>query len=73
MDSYSKSGTFRLFRKMPSFWDGFAAMVDMTPNMARYQQDDSAQEADAKSLKSDWQAVGNDLRETLQRYERKHA
>lgn len=70
-DIFKNSPTFRLFKREPSFADGFASIVDMTPSTERYNQDDTPKEADVNSLKADWQAVGDDLREVIKKYERR--
>ena len=66
---FKNSSTFRLFKKEPSFVDGFASLVDMTPNLSRYNQDATENEADRNSLRADWSAIGDDLRGAIRQYE----
>jgi hypothetical protein len=59
--------SFRLFDH-PSFWGGFASLLDFRPNIAKYHTDKSEREADLKSLAADWTAVGADLKTALVSY-----
>ena len=68
---FKNSYTFRLFKKEPSFTDGFASLIDMTPNVDRYHQDITPEEADTNALQSDWKSIGNDLYKTIKKYESK--
>jgi len=60
--------TFRLFKR-PSFIAGMAALLNFGGNINKYSADSSGQEADANSLKSDWTAIGNDMRTAITDYE----
>lgn len=64
-------GTFRLFKKEPSFMDGVASIVDLSPNQSRYNYDLNEKEADINSLQEDWRVIGNDLWNTMKNYEHK--
>jgi len=68
---YQSSHTFRLFQKHPSFLDGLASLVDMSPNASRYHQNKSGEEADSEALRADWYAIGADLWQAVRQYERK--
>lgn len=68
---FKNSLTFRLFKKEPSFADGMASLIDMSPNLSRYNQDKTGNQADVNSLRADWQAIGDDLRETIEDYGQK--
>ncbi len=64
MSSY-ESYTFRLFKKTPSFFDGFFSVIDMSPTVNRYKVNKEGKEADLKSLQADWFAVGEDLKSVI--------
>ena len=66
---FRKSPTFRLFKREPSFSDGIATLIDMSPNLTRYNQDDTENEADINSLRADWYAIGHDMLKTIEDYE----
>jgi hypothetical protein len=67
-EAFRNSPTFRLFKREPSFIDGVASLVDHSPNLERYRQDRTPQEADVNSLRADWFAIGNDLHEAINAY-----
>jgi hypothetical protein len=52
---------------MPSFWTGLARVFDLGATMSRhsYVHWDSPEEADWVAIRSDWEAVGDDLRVAL--------
>lgn len=68
-----ESQTFRLFKRMPSFIDGVASLIDFSPNRFRYNYDIAPNEADINSLRADWFAIGDDLRKTIEKYEREQS
>lgn len=53
--------TFRLFDR-PSFWQGFAGLLDFRPNVERYHTNRSEAAADLNSIAADWKAVGRDIK-----------
>jgi len=59
--------TFQLFT-YPSFLEGVGQLVDVTGSLNRYKTTDTDPEADTKALKSDWEAVGSDLRTAIKEY-----
>ena len=61
--------TFRLFSE-PSFLDGFVSMVNFEKLMKKYNTDETDALADGNAIKSDWEAVGSDIRCALFEYER---
>lgn len=65
------SGTFRLFKKLPDFFLGFASAFDMGATIDIYHKDESAQLADYNALKSDWEVTGQDLQFALETYGQK--
>jgi len=68
--SIGESYTFRLFKQMPSFWGGFASLVNLSPSEKKYNYDATADDADINALRADWCAVGDDLRNAIKDYER---
>jgi hypothetical protein len=50
------------------FWEGMARVLDVGGTMVVYNESPSIEEADARALSSDWQAVGDDLRNTMNIY-----
>ena len=52
--------TFRLFA-VPSFIEGTARVVDLGATLEFYNEDDTSNEADMKSILSDWKATGKDM------------
>lgn len=70
---FENSYTFRLFKKEPSFIDGAASLIDISPNILRYNQDQTEKEADINSLRADWYAIGGDLWNAIEQYEQKQA
>lgn len=45
----------------PSFWEGFARLLDFGSTLSEYNQCETGDEADAIALFMDWNAVGKDL------------
>ncbi|MDE2188437.1 MAG: hypothetical protein KGJ35_01770 [Patescibacteria group bacterium] len=68
-DIFKNSLTFRLFKKRPSFFEGASSLLDLGANVQRYNLSSTDDEADYEALKSDWQAVGDDLRSSIKTYE----
>ena len=60
--------TARLFAR-PSFAEGVARVIDIGGTLNIYNRDVTEQEADAKALSSDWWAIGDDLRYSLQKHQ----
>lgn len=53
----------------PSFLTGIARILDPQGKLNTYNTSESAQLADARAIRSDWLAVGDDLRSAIQSYE----
>jgi hypothetical protein len=70
---FKKSPTFRLFKREPSVLEGISRILDVGSNSQKYNNSNTENEADSRALKSDWQAVGNDLRSSIKQYEQKLA
>ena len=62
-------GTYLLLRKKPAFLRGAARAIDLgaTLNRDAYGVSRSAHEADSSAIRSDWIAVGRDLRSALKK------
>lgn len=56
----------------PSFWEGVARLIDFGGALNVYHSSETEEEADEKAIRSDWEAVGGDMRAALQRAERKY-
>ena len=61
--------SFRLFAR-PTFLEGTARVFDFTNILQRYRYDATDDKADANALRSDWMAVGDDIRHVIGDYER---
>jgi hypothetical protein len=68
--SLERSYTFRLFKRLPSFWNGFASLINFSSNKNNYRYDATPDEADINALRADWHAIGGDLRHAIKTYER---
>jgi hypothetical protein len=51
-----------------NFWEGMARVLDVGGTMVVYNESPTIEEADMRALSSDWQAVGDDLRNTMNIY-----
>ncbi|MGE5596082.1 MAG: hypothetical protein ACM3S1_08620 [Hyphomicrobiales bacterium] len=60
---------YRLFAA-PSFFSGLARIWDWSGAINTYNRDATPVEADYAAIRSDWEAVGDDMRGALSRYER---
>ncbi len=60
--------TFRLFRDSPSFLEGTVSMLDFSDGTQLYNYDKTEKEADLNSIRADWLAVGNDLKNAIDEY-----
>jgi hypothetical protein len=56
--------SFRLFAR-PTFLEGAARIFDFTSVLQNYRSDATEAEADTNALRSDWMAVGDDIRQAL--------
>jgi hypothetical protein len=63
--------SFRLFAR-PTFTEGVARVFDFANVLQKYRYDTTDHEADANALRSDWMAVGDDIRHAIGVYERHH-
>lgn len=60
--------TFILFAQ-PSFWGGFGQLLDFGNTLFVYNESVTPEQADYFATKSDWAAVGNDIRRAIRRLE----
>lgn len=56
----------------PSFWEGVARALDLGGTLTQYNRAIDGRQADYLAMKSDWMAVGNDLRTAMGAFEREH-
>lgn len=55
---------------MPSFITGIARILDPFGTLNTYNTSSSGEEADYDALRSDWKAVGDDIRYAIRSYKR---
>ena len=61
--------TYRLFA-LPSFLEGFVRIADIGATLNVYNESPAAVSADAVAIASDWKAVGADITDAINAYER---
>ncbi len=66
------STSYRLFAK-PSFIEGVSRLLDLGATLQRYNDSVDENQADSQALKSDWKAIGNDLKSSIRTYEQRIA
>jgi hypothetical protein len=57
--------TFQLFGRENSFLNGMGDIFDFRKNINKYNTSNSDKEADEKSIRSDWFAIGNDMKKVI--------
>lgn len=67
MNTQNSNRTFRLFAT-PSFLEGFNRNADWAGTLDIYNENETEDEADYLALKSDWFAVGDDIRTAILKY-----
>jgi len=67
-EAFKNSPTFQLFKHEPSAVSGMATLLDLGSTLNRYVTSKTENDADRKALKSDWQAVGNDMKSSIDSY-----
>lgn len=60
--------TYRLGNN-PSFISGYAMALDIRAVSLKFNESKTAEEADEKALKSDWEVVGLDIQQAMKQYE----
>jgi hypothetical protein len=53
----------------PSFWSGMARVVDLGGTLNEYNYSISPRKADYYAIRSDWNVVGDDIREAVNKYD----
>jgi hypothetical protein len=64
---------FGLLYAAPSFLEGVARSLDIGDTLTEYNDSESGSAADLQALRSDWLAIGNDLRKAMTQFEKDHA
>ena len=60
--------TFYLFAK-PSFIEGYGRLFDVGGSLNSYNESTTAEEADLTALRTDWKAIGLDIKKATEKYE----
>jgi hypothetical protein len=68
MSHYQNSPTFRLFGSTPSFIKGVGRVFDFSQSLDSYNTSSTPEQADFDAIKSDWQAVGGDIKDSIEQY-----
>lgn len=63
------SGKSSFLFAYPSFTRGMARVLDLGATYVPYNQSESGDIADFKALRSDWLQVGEDIKNSMERYE----
>ncbi len=56
-----------LFAK-PSFIEGMARVIDLGSTLQEYNVSETVEEADARAIGKDWQAIGCDIKKSIETY-----
>ncbi len=56
----------------PSFVEGIARLVDFSAALNVYNQSSTPEAADARALRADWEAIGDDLRAATEQVRREY-
>ncbi len=59
---------FGLLYATPSFLEGVARAIDIGDTLTDYNGSEDGAQADARALRSDWKAVGDDMRRASAQY-----
>lgn len=68
MESYSD-----FLYARPSFLEGVARIFDFGGTLNEYNDSPTGQEADAAAIRSDWEAIGQDMRAAIEAFRREEA
>lgn len=52
----------------PSFMGGIARLFDLTGTLNIYNESGTGEKADVRALRQDWKAIGDDLRDAVEKY-----
>ena len=55
----------------PSFVEGMARVMDLGSTLQVYNESNTEKEADSRAIQKDWEAVGEDVYNALDKYEQK--
>ena len=64
---------FGLLYATPSFIEGIARSIDIGDTLTEYNGSENGTLADIRALRSDWLAVGDDLRQAMMQFEQDNA
>jgi len=64
----TKSGYAGFLFADPSFLQGVASVIDLGGTLLAYNESDSAQEADARAIATDWAIVGQDIQTAIDKF-----
>ncbi len=64
---------FGLLYATPSFLEGVARSIDIGDTLTEYNGSESGTEADTRALRSDWKAVGDDLRQAIAQFRQENS
>lgn len=68
MSQIKNNFTFSLVNN-PSFLRGAARVLDLGSTLQAYNKYKTAKEADYMAIRSDWLAIGNDIKMSIQKYD----
>ena len=63
---------FGLLYATPSFVEGIARAIDIGDTLTEYNYSETGNLADARALRSDWRAIGEDMRQAIIQFRRDH-
>ena len=63
---------FGLLYATPSFLEGVARAIDIGDTLTEYNLSESGADADLRALRSDWAAIGRDLRQATAQFEQEN-
>lgn len=69
----NKFHSFGELYSRPSFIEGMARNLDILNTLREYNESSTERDADVDALKSDWCAVGNDIRSSVSTYEQQYS
>jgi hypothetical protein len=69
LNESSTEQSFRLFRE-PSFANGFISLLYFGGLIDGYNTDETGEVADGNAIRSDWKAIGGDIKKAISDYER---
>ena len=64
---------YGLLFAQPSFLEGLARSLDLGDTLTEYNRSESGHAADRRALRSDWDAIGRDMRNAMEEFRSTHA